>query len=148
MTQQTDITIRSMRPEDYDAVRAVWDAAGLSIRPGGRDAEAAVLAQLRHFPDTYLVAEHDGRLVGVVFGTHDHRKGWINRLAVHPDYQRRGVARRLMEACEQALRARGIEIVAALVEGQNAVSATVFRKVGYQVYGPVVYFRKLRPPDA
>jgi ribosomal protein S18 acetylase RimI-like enzyme len=137
-----------MCAEDYPAVRAVWDAAGLSIRPHGRDTEEAILSQLQHFPDTYLVAECDGRIVGTVLGTHDQRKGWINRLAVHPDYQRRGVARRLVEACETALRARGIQIIAALVEGQNAVSATVFQKLGYEVYGPVVYFRKLRTPSA
>ena len=36
------------------------------------------------------VAEAGGELVGVVLGTHDGRKGWINRLAVAPAYQRRG----------------------------------------------------------
>lgn len=139
--------IRPMRAADYPAVRAVWDAAGLSIRPRGRDTQPAIRAQLQHFPDTYLVAECDGRIVGTVLGTHDQRKGWINRLAVHPDHQRRGVARRLLAACEQALHAHGIEIIAALVEGDNAASAAFFRANGYELYGPVHYFRKRLRPD-
>ncbi|MCK4340835.1 MAG: GNAT family N-acetyltransferase [Phycisphaerae bacterium] len=141
------INIRALRPEDYAAVHAVWEAAGLSIRPQGRDTEAAVREQLRHFPDTYLVAEHEGRIVGMVFGTHDVRKGWINRLAVHPDCRRRGVARRLIEACERAFDARGIAIFAALIEGGNEESEEFFRQAGYEEFGPIAYYRKRRHTD-
>lgn len=139
--------IRPMLATDYAAVRAMWEAAGLSIRPQGRDTEQAIRSQLQHFPDMYLVAECDGRIVGTLLGTHDQRKGWINRLAVHPDYQRRGVARLLLTAGEQALHARGIEIIAALVEGDNQASAAFFRAAGYELYGPVHYFRKQARPD-
>lgn len=142
-----EIAIRPMQPDDYSAVRALWQAAGLSIRPDGRDAEAAVRAQLAYFPDTYLVATDAGRIVGVVFGTHDVRKGWINRLAVHPDYQRQGVALRLVEACEQAFDARGIGIFAALVEGENPQSEALFQRAGYAEFGPIKYYRKRRYPE-
>ena len=124
---------------------AVFDPpsfAGLSVRVGGRDAEPAVLGQLEQWPETYLVAEADGRIVGAVFGTHDGRKGWINRLAVHPEYRRRGVASRLVTACEQALHAQGIDIVAALIEGENAASMATFTGGGYEEFGPIRYFRK------
>jgi len=146
MTDELDITIRSMRPADYDAVREVWAAVGLSIRPTGRDAEAAVCTQLQHFSDLYLVAEHAGRVVGVVFGTHDVRKGWINRLAVHPDHQRHGVGRRLLEACARGLDARGIGIVATLIEGENPASEALFTHAGYEAFGPIRYFRKRQYP--
>lgn len=139
-------SIRPMRPADYAAVRAVWEAAGLSIRPAGRDTEVTISAQLRQFSDTYLVAERDGRIVGVVLGTHDGRKGWINRLAVHPDYQRQGLARRLVEACEAALAAHGIEIFAALVEPGHDASEALMRAAGYDDFGPIKYYRKLRRP--
>ncbi len=139
--------IRPMQPADFAAVRAVWQAAGLDTRPFGRDSAADVMAQLKKWPDTYLVAECEGRIVGVVFGTHDGRKGWINRLAVHPDCQRRGVARRLMATCERALHAQGIEIVAALIEGDHPASEATFRDAGYEEFGPIKYFRKRWRPD-
>jgi ribosomal protein S18 acetylase RimI-like enzyme len=137
-----EVIIRPMKRNDYAAVRAVWERAGLSVRVGGRDAEPAVRKQLGQWPDTYLVAEADGRIVGVTFGTHDGRKGWINRLAVHPDYRRRGVAGRLVAACEQALHAQGIDIIAALIEGENAASVATVTAAGYEEYGPIRYFRK------
>jgi ribosomal protein S18 acetylase RimI-like enzyme len=142
-----EMTIRPIEPADYDAVLALWRAAGLSVRPTGRDARAAFETQLRAFPKTYLAAVDGKRLVGVVLGTHDARKGWINRLAVHPDCRRRGVAQQLVRACEEALRAEGIEIVAALVEPENEASAALFRAAGYTDDVSVIYFRKRSRPD-
>lgn len=147
MAGSDDIRIRPARPGDYRAIVALWTAAGLATRPAGRDAEPAFHAQLKRWADTYLVAEHTGRIVGVVLGTHDERKGWINRLAVHPAYQRRGLARRLLTACEQALHAQGIGIIAALVERGNEASAAFFRAAGYATDVPVYYFRKRAYPD-
>lgn len=147
MSVESMLTVRPLSPDDYDAVRAVWDAAGLSTRPTGRDARDAFLAQLRQFPSTYLGALDGDRLVGVVLGTHDHRKGWINRLAVHPDCRRQGVARLLLEQCEAALQGEGIEIIAALIDQGNEASREVFRRGGYLEDAPVYYCRKRARTD-
>ena len=85
-------------------------------------------------------------MIGVVMGTHDWRKGGINRLAVHPDRRRRGIARKLIEACEQAFLDLNIEIFAGLVETDNEVSRVIFQRTGYKMDIPVHYFHKrLRP---
>jgi len=64
-----------------------------------------VLAALT-FPETVrLKAVAGDRVVGFVVG--DRRRhegvGWIATIGVHPEYRRRGIGRRLLEACEQAL---------------------------------------------
>jgi ribosomal protein S18 acetylase RimI-like enzyme len=140
------ISIRPIQVSDYAAIAELWSEAGLPVKPAGRDAEPAFRRQLARFPTTYLVAEDAGRIVGVILGTHDERKGWINRLAVHPDYRRRGMGLQLIAACEQALHALGIGIVAALVEADNDPSAATFRAAGYVSDVPVHYFRKLQQP--
>ena len=139
---ELSVQIRPMSINDYDTVVELWQAAGLKVSLNGRDRREAVAAQLEHFPRTYLVGESDGRLVGVVLGTHDHRKGWINHLAVHPDYKRRGIALQLISACEAALRAEGIEIVSALVEEGNTPSMRTFHRSGYSTEIVTTYFRK------
>lgn len=144
---EASVVIRPLRADDYEAIRDLWQAAGLEVRPAGRDARQAYLAQLERFPSTYLGAEKDGRLVGVVLGTHDLRRGWINRLAVHPAHQHQGVARTLLEACERALRECGIGIHCALVEHGNEASKSTFERCGYTEFAPVHYYRKRDRPD-
>lgn len=112
----------------------------------GRDRRAAFVRQLGSSRTTYLGAFDGGRLIGVVLGTHDTRKGWINRLAVHPDYRRRGVAGRLVRSCERALRALGIEMFAALIDADNKASARLFRSLGYDTM-PMIYARKKSRED-
>ena len=77
----------------------------------------------------------------------DHRKGWINHLAVHPDHRRRGLGLRLLRACEMALEQCGIEIIAAFVEEGNSPSVALFERGGYLADVPVHYYRKLGRPD-
>ncbi len=136
-----------MRPEDYDDVIALWEAAGLPYKPRGRDSRSAIEQQLRWPTAIYLVAELEGRIVGSVLGTHDGRKGWINRVAVHPDHRRKGIARRLVEAVEKRCLELGIEIFAALIEDWNDVSMKVFARLGYTKHDDIFYYSKRLDPE-
>lgn len=101
------VPMRRAKAEDYPQIAEVWSESGLNFCSEGRESEQAFQRQLEQFPDLYLVATNGDRIVGVVLGSHDHRKGWINRLAVRPEYQRRGIAVALVAACDAAIRARG-----------------------------------------
>jgi len=139
--------IRELRPEDYDALITLWEAAGLPYRPKGRDSREAIQRQLNQPTAIYLVAELNGKIVGSALGTHDGRKGWINRVAVHPDYRHRGIARRLVEAVEQRFRELGIGIFAALIEDWNKTSMEVFERLGYQRHQDIYYYSKRGHPE-
>ena len=80
--------------------------------------------------NSFLVAEVEGRIVGSVLVTHDGRKGWINRLAVHREYRRRGIGGALVSEAENWLIEQGIGIFACLIEGDNPLSAEVLEKLG------------------
>ena len=140
-------TIETVSAGDYDEIVQVWVDSGLSVRRKGRDTREAFEQQLAVFPDLYLKAVVRMRIVGVIFGTHDHRKGWINRLAVLPRFRRQGVAAALVTSCDRAIRAQGIGIVSALVETENTASAVLFERLGYRSDVPVRYFRRLDHPD-
>ncbi|MBP8972877.1 MAG: GNAT family N-acetyltransferase [Anaerolineae bacterium] len=127
---------------DYESVLALWQQAGLHIRTAGRDSAEQFARQLAGGTQTVLGLRAAGALVGVVVVTHDGRKGWINRLAVHPDFRRQGVGRRLIVGAERLLHAQGIGIIAALIEDWNAPSLALFQGAGYSVHPDIHYLTK------
>ncbi len=144
----SEIAIRDLRMEDYPAVRRLWTETGLPFRPQGRDRAEKVRAELAGGRAVFLVAEAGGEVVGVVLGTHDGRKGWINRLAVSPLHQRRGIARSLVREAEARMAALGLDITAALVESHNQNSMDFFRAIGYAPDPEIEYVSKRRSAEA
>src|SRR5574341_864908 len=101
-------TLRRLTADDHTAILALWQRAGLhSIRPEGRDSRSEFEKQLAG-GQIVIGLEEGGKLIGVVIATHDTRKGWINRLAIDPEYQRRGYGEQLAHAAEEALREIGM----------------------------------------
>jgi len=135
------VQIRPLRRSDYQAMIALFRVSGLNPKTKGRDSPRSFSEQLRRNRSSYLGAFDGDRLAGVVLGTSDTRKGWINRLAVHPDYRRRSIARRLVRACERVLRQQGLKMFAALIEPENRASEAFFRSLGYEIL-PILYARK------
>lgn len=136
------VQIRPMKIEDYESVIALWQRAGLPFEAQGRDSFQAISRQLRTSGHLMFVAEADRQIIGTVFGSHDGRKGWINRLAVDPRYRRQGLAQKLVKRAEEALSHEGISIIAALVEATNAPSLALFRRLDYEERRDIIYFRK------
>jgi len=141
------VRIRPLRLADYKDLIALYRLCEIDPRTRGRESRSAFALQLRTSSNRYLGAFEGHRLVGAVLGTQDSRKGWINRLAVHPAYRRRGLARRLVKTCERGLRSQGIRMFAALIEPANKRSAAVFRSLGYEVQ-PMLYARRKLHPSA
>ncbi len=138
------VVIRRLRLGDYAGVIEVLRVCGLSPRVRGRESRKNFNRQLRSRQTLYLGAFDGPRLVGTVFGTHDTRKGWINRLAVLPECQHRGIATKLVRACERGLRKRGLEMFAALIDTDNHASRSLFTKLGYTSSDTLYYRRKDR----
>jgi ribosomal protein S18 acetylase RimI-like enzyme len=142
------VEIRTLTIEDYDAIIELWRRAGLTFKPKGRDSKQMMKKQMNAFPEFFVGAFHDEKLVGVVIGSYDERmKGWINRLAVDPEYRLRGIAQQLINTLEEALEKRGATIFCALIEVPNEESLALFQKMGYNAHRDVLYVTKRKSED-
>ncbi len=139
--------IRRLKPEEYAELVDLWENAGLPYRPRGRDSQDRIACEAESDCTFFLVAEETGTLIGSVLGTHDGRKGWINRLAVRPGFRNQGIARALVAEVEARLLDRGIEIVCCLIEGWNEGSMAFFERIGYLGHENVTYYSKRRSED-
>lgn len=130
------VTLRPYRPEDcpalahlfYETVHTVnaahYSPAQLEAwAPGSGPDLAAWDASFQ--AHTTLVAEIGGRLAG--FGDLDPAAGYLDRLYVRREFQRRGVASALCDALEQASRARPLSTHA------SRTARPFFEKRGYRV---------------
>lgn len=72
--------IREFQMADYDAVIALWRAAGLQLSKS--DDQGCILHKLERDSDLFLVGIERETLVGAVMGAYDGRRGWVYHLGV------------------------------------------------------------------
>ena len=140
--QDLKVTFRKMTLKDYDSVIALWNEGDIPYRPQGRDSRKNVTLQMQQSNCYFLVAETEKKIIGAIVGTHDGRKGWINRLVVTPSYRKKGIAKRLVKEVEHHFSAIGIDIVACLIEVWNTTSMQVFEQMGYTKHTDILYYSK------
>jgi len=142
------VALRRLIIDDHAAILALWQRAGLhSIRPEGRDSRSEFEKQFAG-GQIAIGLEEDDRLIGVVIVTNDTRKGWINRLAIDPDYRRKGYGEQLVHASEDVLHEAGIHLIAAFIEEGNLASLSLFEKLGYATHQHLYYVSKRDTADA
>ena len=138
----TKIITRKFKIKDYDKVIVLWKKAHLPYKPKGRDSRKNIAQQIKQANTIYLVAEQDKIIVGAVLGTHDSRKGYINRMAVMPEFQNKGIGRHLVKEVEKHMHKIGIGIITCLVEDWNKTSLKVFKRLEYVEHKDIRYFSK------
>ena len=114
----SEAVIRQARVDELAAVLRLWQESG--VTPPSVTDSIEGLTRLMSAPGGVLfVAFIDGLLVGFMIGGWDGWRGNIYRLAVTPEYRRRGIARRLVAEISEALFAEGAERLSALVEHEH-----------------------------
>ena len=140
------VTIKKLKPENYEAIIRVWVLAQLPHHTTGRDSRKHLTKEMKKEPDLFFGAFVGKAIVGVAFGSFDGRRGTINRLAVIPNYRRKGIAEKLVARCEKALRARGATVITTLIDLPNKGSVGLFKKMGYAPHESVLYLSKRDGP--
>ena len=139
--------IRTLKIADYDELIKLWQIANLPYRPDGRDSREVIGREMQRSETCFLGIFDNGKLIAAVLGTSDGRKGWINRLAVAPEYRRQGLGEKLIKECEAFMGKLGIKVIAALIEGDNKPSFAIFEKAGYKFAGNIAYYSKRPSAD-
>ncbi|MBD5497795.1 MAG: GNAT family N-acetyltransferase [Lachnospiraceae bacterium] len=129
--EETVYTIRTMTIEDYEGVYALWmSIKGFAIRSIDDSKEGVARFLLRN-PDTSVVAEEDGRIIGAILCGHDGRRGCLYHVCVRQECRMRGVGKAMVVFCMEKLKAEQISKVSLIAFTANDVGNAFWRRIGW-----------------
>jgi ribosomal protein S18 acetylase RimI-like enzyme len=143
--EMMNMHIRPFTQDDEDSVVHLWTECGLVVP--WNDPHHDIQRKLKVQADMFLVACVEGQVIATVMAGYDGHRGWINYLAVHPQYQRVGIAKRLMKEAESRLRAKGCPKINLQVRSSNAGVIEFYKKVGFTTDDVVSLGKRLEPDE-
>lgn len=140
-----DSVIRPFRPEETEAVVALWRRAGLVVpwNDPYRDIERKLAVQ----PELFLVVEDEacGPVVGAAMVGYDGHRGWVNYLAVDESRRGEGIGASIMAEAERLLVERGCPKLNLQVRSTNQGVIDWYRSLGYEPDHAVGLGKRLIP---
>lgn len=109
----------------------LWKACGLVVPQN--DPRRDIERKLKVNPELFLVGEQDRQIIATCMAGYDGHRGWINYLAVHPEHQRQGLARKIMTHAESLLRAAGCPKINLQVRSTNADVIAFYERLGFRI---------------
>lgn len=125
------VHVRPAHPGDFPALVALDEAA---FEPLWRNPSETFAHALENLP-YFVVAEWAGQPVGYLFSSQQGDKGHLNRIAVHPSYQGRGIGTRLLAEAIEFFRAEKVRAITLNTQKDNAVSQRLYRCFGFHPVG-------------
>ncbi|NNP71479.1 GNAT family acetyltransferase [Acinetobacter defluvii] len=122
--------IRQYIDTDLEDIITLWEACDLT-RPWNNP-EIDIFRKIAQKDGLFLLAVKDEQLIATVMGGYDGHRGWVNYLAVHPHYQRNGVATALLQQLEKRLIAIGCPKLQLLIHKENIDVQSFYEQLGYE----------------
>ncbi|NRF24188.1 GNAT family N-acetyltransferase [Vibrio coralliilyticus] len=124
------VTIRPMTIEDYEAVIRVWlQTEGMSVRDA--DSRENIALYLDRNPDLSFVAISEGNIIGAVLVGTDRRRGYLQHLAVLPQFRGQRIGYQLISQSINALAKIGIPKTHLFVYDDNLNAQKLYEKLGW-----------------
>ena len=90
-----------------------------------------IARKLQVQPELFLVGILDNSLIATVMGGYEGHRGWINYLAVHPDFQGKGYGQEIMNSVETVLREMGCPKINLQIRRGNDMIKSFYQKLGF-----------------
>jgi ribosomal protein S18 acetylase RimI-like enzyme len=160
MAGTEELKIRPMERSDIDAMIAVYNKVKEEKIPGVKRSRLSYRGDMTFDEvastnpggplDLSCVAETDGKVVGFIWGRLAFagipvdEVGIIHMLIVDPDYQKKGIAAKLVDALAKRCKERGVETVRAVIDERHWELQNYFQGLGFKRSEMVIYTRKAK----
>ena len=126
-----NINIRLMTIEDYEQVKNLWmSISGFGIRSID-DSYEGIDRFIKRNPDTSIVAEQDGEIVGSILCGHDGRTACFYHVCVRADKRRQGIGKSMAVAAMRQLHSEHVNKISLIAYKHNEVGNQFWHKAGW-----------------
>lgn len=129
MISKNDFKIRVYQPKDEKDVIDLWRVCHLIVP--WNNPKLDIQRKLKVNPELFLVGELDQKVIASVMGGYEGHRGWINYLAVLPEYRGNGYAREIMNVVEQKLKDIGCPKINLQIRSNNKEVIKFYERIGY-----------------
>lgn len=136
-----NIKIKNIRIDMYDELFTLWkkiEGMGLS----NADQKKNINRYLKRNSSYCFAAFYDDKLVGSILAGHDERRGYLYHLAVHPDFRRKGIGKKLLEQSVYKLKKSGIEKCHVFIFKNNKEGRKFWESIGWEFRDDIVVMSK------
>ena len=125
--------IRKMTIEDYEGVNALWHGIKGFVLRSIDDSNEGVSRFIKRNPNTCVIAEEDGKIVGSILCGHDGRKGCMYHVCVAEEYRKRGIGTAMVAFALERLHEEEINDVSIVAFSKNDVGNKFWKKLGWEM---------------
>jgi len=126
---ENPLFIRAFQMADKATLVSLWQLCELTVPWNNPYKDIA--RKLKIQPELFLVGVQNSLLIASVMGGYDGHRGWINYLAVHPDFQGQGYAQQMMKSVESELRKIACPKINLQIRSGNAKVMKFYQKLGF-----------------
>jgi len=123
--------IEKFTMESYENIVDLWRKSSISV--GSTDTRDEIERMLQRNPNLFLIGKVDNKVIGVVMGGFDGRRGYVHHLAIDPDYQRRGFGTMIMDDLIKRFRKIGVHKVHLFIEKYNKELVEFYMNLGWEI---------------
>ncbi len=131
--------IRAMTIADYDKVNELWQVTTKRALSNA-DSRENIEAYLKRNEGMSQVAVDDGKIVGTVLAGHDGRRGFIYHMAVHPDYRRHHIGKKLAMKAIKKIAEDNIDKTNIYCYKDNLTGQSFWASNGFQKREDIFFF--------
>ncbi|MFW9971007.1 MAG: GNAT family N-acetyltransferase [Candidatus Odinarchaeota archaeon] len=123
--------IETFSMEFYDDIIALWRKAGINV--GSTDTIEEIERMLKRNPQLFLIGKLGQKIISVVMGGFDGRRGYVHHLAVDPDCQKKGYGKMLMDELIARFRKMGVHKIHLFIEKYNKEVVKFYLNLDWEI---------------
>jgi len=113
----------------YEDIYRIWKETGLTL--GSSDTKDQIRRSLEYSKDLFLVGIIDDKVIAVVLGAYDGRRGYVHHLSVNPAFQKQGLGRKMMEELQTRFKEKDVKKVHLFIEVDNEDVKEFYLRIGW-----------------